>query len=280
LPLEYLLTKYNKDIYSYGIIQYFKYPLLSPENKNFSENVVSIKLYDEKINTLKINNLKIPVEIIIKKPNESFKECLFIDPKTYLWNDGGCKSIDLGDYLQCSCIHLTDFSISKFNPVKILEDVFNLLSDAWIINDFNTFENLNWDNAVAIYIYSGILFIYFIGLHFTIKYDKNDSFDNYVYEVDKVDTDNSCCSKDYIIESIKEIKKYTKDQENAVIKKNLKYFEWKLEKLNLDNIILKNFNLENIIIKIPQLKSDYSSNCFNDNNICNGILLFQLSIFF
>lgn len=241
IPISYLINDYNKNISSYGLIQYFKYPLLSPENKNFSENVLSINLYDSDFNVQDIKDLRVPIDIFIKKPHNSFNNCLFIDPTSYKWNDKGCKSLDLGDTLMCSCNHLTDFSIAKYNPVKIIEDIMNVFADAWIINDFNTFKNLNFKNATSLYIFFGILFLYLFGLLFTIRYDVKDQYDIFVYEVDR---DISCCSTLNTLESIREIKEEADKAEEKRIQNSLKHLEIKFKNYKIHNIIAKSLKLD------------------------------------
>ncbi len=45
IPFEYLKNEYNKNISSYGLILYNKYPLMSPNNRNFSEKVISLRMF-------------------------------------------------------------------------------------------------------------------------------------------------------------------------------------------------------------------------------------------
>ena len=266
LPIDYLINTYNTNISNYGIIQYFNYPLLSPGNKNFSENVISINLYNSNFENQKIEKLKVPIEIFIKKPHSSFNNCLFIDPESYKWNDKGCISKDLGDILQCTCDHLTDFSIAKYNPLKVIEDMLNVLSDAWIINEFNSFSNLNFRNAIAIYIFFTILFIYFIGLFFAIKYDKTDEYDAFTFEVERF---SGCCSTAETLENIKEVKQVADEAEEERLKISLKYLEARLDKYKIDSIIAKTLNLNVIIPEVNMNKKVEFTEKENNNN---GIL--------
>lgn len=244
MPVDYLFKNINKDLNNYGIIQYKKYPLLSPENKNFSENVISINLYDKNFSNIKIENLTKPIEIFIKKPNKNFKNCLFVDTNDYKWNNKGCETTDLGTVLLCSCNHLTDFSIAKYDPVLLINDMLNVLEDIWLISDFEAFKILNYKNATIIYIFGSILIIYLIGLIFTVRYDNNDEYDAFVYEVER---NYSCCSKTETLENIKEVKKMSDEAEEERLKISLKLLEQKLEKFKMDNIIAKAFHLDVII---------------------------------
>lgn len=258
LPIQYLTTEYNKNISSYGVIQYFKYPLLSPQNKNFSENVISINLYDANFTSQKIKNLTIPIELFIKKPHKSFNNCLFIDPETnYNWNDAGCKASDLGDYLHCTCNHLTDFSIAKYNPVRLIEDMMNVLSEAWIVNDLKVFKDLNIQNATVIYIFFGILIAYALGLVFTLSYDRKDVHDNFVYEGER---DAVCCDTQQTLENIMEVKQVADEAEEERLKSSLRYLEAKLDKFKLDSIIAKTLNLDVILPERHNKKNDFGSN--------------------
>lgn len=264
LPITYLLTEYNKNISNYGIIQYSNYPLLSPFNKNFSENVISINLYNSNFEKQKVEGLSTPIDIIIKKPHESFNNCLFIDPeKNYNWNDKGCKAQNLGKYLLCSCNHLTEFSISNYNPVNLLKDIGNVLKEAWIINNFEDFKDLNFQSAKSIYIFSGIIIIYFFGLIFTMKFDKKDIHDKLIYEVER---DPGCCDNEETLESIKEIKQIADEAEEKRLRSSLRYIEASLDKYKLDTIIAKTLNLDVIIPEKISTKTDTESN-YNSQEI-------------
>ncbi len=222
-----------------------------------------------------------PIELFIKKPSKSFNNCLFIDPeRKYNWNDEGCKAFDLGEYLQCSCNHLTDFSIAKYNPVRLIEDMMNVLSEAWIINDFKLFQDLlSLKNAITVYIFFGILFVYFVGLVFTVSYDRKDSYDNFVYEGEKENENKGCCDKEQVMESIMEVKHVADQAEEERLKNNLKHLDAKLSKNKLYAILGKTLNLADLWPE-SQRKSDQSRAADNSNsNIGKGkIKLFTKKI--
>lgn len=240
IPIYYLTNEYNKNISSYSLILYNKYPLLSPYNKNFSEKVISLRMFDSNFNKIEIVNLTKPIEIFIKKPYKEFNNCIFFDPNQSFWGVTGCNSIDLGDTVMCSCHHLTDFSLSNYNPQLILRDMVYLISDAWIINDFETFKNLSLNNAQVIFIYLIITIIYIFGLVFTTKYDKKDPNDNYIYEVNRI---SYCCSKKETIENINELKEVTLKAEEERKIKALKFLEHRLNNLNFDKKVLSCFGI-------------------------------------
>jgi len=240
IPFEYLKNEYNKNISSYGLILYNKYPLMSPNNRNFSEKVISLRMFDKDFNKIEISNLIIPIDIFIKKPFKGFNNCIFFNQKSNFWGVEGCKSVDFGDTMLCSCTHLTDFSLSKYNPTLILNDIANLITDAWIINDFKTFKKLKFDNSQVIFIYMSISVIYVFGLVFTLRYDRKDSNDNYIYEVNRI---NYCCSKKETLESINEIKEITDKAEEERKLRALSYIESRVEKLYLNQKILNTFRI-------------------------------------
>jgi hypothetical protein len=257
LPIEHIKEKYNKKISSYGIIQYSNYPLLSHGNKNFSENFFSINFYNEKIEPQKIEKLRVNIELYIKKLHQNFNTCLFIDPRNYKWNDYGCNSTDLGDILHCSCNHLTDFSFSNYNPVNIVDGMINILFDAWIINSFSPFSNLNFSNAIVLYIYISILIIYLISLNFTLKYDElhqDEYYDKYIYKTEFI---TDCCSEEKFHKTIEEVKIDIFRSEYERLKKYLKKFEERAEKNKLNTLILKHLNLD---VKLPEIDLDIDIN--------------------
>lgn len=253
LPIENIREKYKNNNLIYGIIQYSNYPLLSPGNKNFSENVFSINFFNENLVPQKIQNLTENVELYIKKPDRSFNTCLFID-SDYKWNDYGCKSTDMGDILLCSCDHLTDFSSSKYNPVNIAKDLMEVIFDAWIINSLAPFGNLSFGNATVFYIFFSILIIYLIGLKFTMKYDKedqNDEYDKYIYKTDYI---TKMCSSNFE-NVIEEVKEDIQKSEQERLKETLKNFNDRAEKFKLDTILLKHLHLDVVLPKFDINKS-------------------------
>lgn len=267
IPIHYLKNEYNKNITSYGLILYNSYPLISPNNTNFSEKIISLRMFDKDFNKIEISNLNIPIDIFIKKPYKEFNNCVFFDPHSNFWGVEGCKSIDLGHTMLCSCTHLTDFSLSKYNPTLILRDMFNIVSDAWIINDFKTFENLKFENAQVIFIYISITCVYIFGLIFTLKYDRKEPNDNYIYEVNRI---NYCCSKKEILENINEIKEITNKAEEERKIRTLKYLESKLQVLNLNQKILKTFGINIQLEKDQNIEiPDEDNNYLEDLNIKN-----------
>lgn len=240
IPIDYLKNEYNKNISSYGLILYNKYPLMSPNNKNFSEKIISLRMFDKDFNKIEISNLTTPIDIFIKKPFKEFDNCIFFDSLKSFWGVEGCKSVDLGDIMLCSCTHLTDFSLSKYNPTILLRDMANLITDAWIINELKIFKNLKFNNAQVIYIFLLITVVYLFGLLFTLKYDRKDSNDNYIYEVNRI---SYCCSKKETLENINEIKEITDKAEEERKIRALKYLESRMQTLNLNQKVLKTFGI-------------------------------------
>lgn len=188
-----ILSKFE-NIKNIGMIEYEKYPLLNPNlTKDISSNFISLKFFEENYQEMNISNLEEPIRLIIKKPYNSFNECIFYDESTKKVNSSDCTSKDLGDYVVCSCTHLTDFSLSKYNPVSIFKDVINLFSQIRIINSFEPFKYLNKDNAFVLYVFCGLFGVYFILLGVMIYLDNSGKSDFFVMVVDK---DEKCCSKD------------------------------------------------------------------------------------
>ena len=101
------------------------------------------------------------------------------------------------------CSHLTDFSLSRYNPTNIVKDVINLFKQVRIINSFEPFKHINKDNAIVIYVFGGIFVVYLILLVVMIIVDKKSKSDFFIIMVDK---EEKCCSKESIEEEIEELK--------------------------------------------------------------------------
>ena len=57
------------------------------------------------------------IEIIFKKPHPNYNTCLYYEAYNKTWSDEGCIANNINDeILICQCKHLTDFTISNFNP--------------------------------------------------------------------------------------------------------------------------------------------------------------------
>ena len=78
-------------------------------------------------NEINISKLKYTIKLILKKNHISNNECVFYNKTLNNLDNRGCKSEIINNTLiVCSCDHLTDFSISQYNPVKIFKDILML----------------------------------------------------------------------------------------------------------------------------------------------------------
>jgi len=255
LPVNYLTTEFNKDIRDYGAIIYNNYPLMPTNSKNFSNNVVSLKLYDELKNKIDVSNLTIPIKILIKKTKPDLKYCVFMDitnSTNMIWNSKNCTSQEFNGYILCTCNHLTDFALSNYNPLEISKDIAAIFNDAFIFKfNFTIFEQINYNNAIPVYFFGGALILWIIGLIITIRWDNNNEEDAFILEVDRI---AHCCSKEEVIDNIHEIHEIsTKEVENRRKHLILKFF---LKKSNF---------IQEILLKIQQ-ESEADSRSSIDSN--------------
>jgi len=227
-PISYLKKEYNKDFARYGIIFYNNYPLLSPNSTNFFKNIFSIKLFDNNLTEIEVKNLKVPIEIFIKKNEKinNLEKCVFYDDNSSNWNITGCQSENLGDYVLCKCNHLTDFSLAKYNPIAIAKDITNLIFNALIINKISVFQKIDFENAHMIYFFICIFIIYLIALISAVKKDRRDENDLYLYEIE---SDPKACSNEEILKSIKDMKTMLDEDENLRKANALKFLQFKIE---------------------------------------------------
>lgn len=257
IPINYLLTSYNANISNYGIVLYNKYPLTSPNSVNFTEKVLSLKLYDNNLKEITCRNLSKPIYIFIKKTAKmsAFSSCIYFDDKITTWNTNGCETSIIADNIICSCNHLTDFSLAKYSPLRLGNDVINTLFDAWIINDTSTFTRLNFKSAYMVYIFLAILLSYLIALRFSIKKDMQGNKDFYIYEIE---ADPAFCSNEEVLIFIKSLYASVQEDENKRIEIALKFIQFQIGTL-VPNIADKdkndnNFNFD--IITAYQAKQE------------------------
>ena len=196
LPLELIKSEYlnaNK----MTVVEYAHYPLLNQNLTEFiNQQFISINIRDENMSKINISKLKEPLGLVIKKPYVSFNECLFYDEEYKVLNNSNCKSINITEnYTLCKCTHLTDFSISSLNPMKLLKDLSLLFRQIRIINSFEAFEYLDSDNAIILYTISSILGIFLLFLPFIIIYDIKHN-ENVFVAINDNPEDTPCCYRD------------------------------------------------------------------------------------
>ena len=238
--LPYFIQSENTQ-YSLSVISYDKYPLLHPEVSEINQNVISIALYNS--NDVKIT--KFPkndnITFIIKKPYASFNECIFFDENTYNWNNTNCLSIDRKEYLACSCDHLTDFSMSLY-PLSLVYESFKLLTNVKIMDSFEPFKYLNWENGKVFFIYMGLLGVFLIGLIPSLWFDlvKDGNF----FLSDEED-DEGCCSEEIIKCELIELRKKTDEDINQRKESAIqRYFGINLENKQRSRTVLKALGIE------------------------------------
>ena len=167
------IVKQYKQVSNVGMIEYSNYPLLNENITNdISPQFISLKMYDKYSNEINITKLEKPIRIFIQKPFTSFNECVFYDENSNKINSTECNSKVIDDYVLCSCTHLTDFTLSRYNPINIVKDLVNLFKQVRIINSFEPFKHINKENAIVIYVFSGIFVVYLILLVVMIILDK------------------------------------------------------------------------------------------------------------
>ena len=242
-PYEALNEKYSDQIAYLSIIKYKKYPYLNPNlTTDISNSFISIKFIDKDYNEIKIHNLTDNIQIINEKKDNNLNQCVFFDTSINKLNSENCTSTEYNEYIICSCNHLTDFSLASFNPVNIFNDLKRLFNNIRIIDSFDKFKLLTWDNAIILYIYFGLLLIYFIIVIFTIRSDKRSKDDPFIIIIPK---DNKCCSKEEVEEEIEEMKTEVNEEiikRKQVVKKN--FFLNGLKNRKMKNaIILKNLGI-------------------------------------
>ena len=212
LPYDNIKLLYPQ-VEKLSIINYKYYPLLNPQSvSNISKSFNAIILRDANNSIVDIDNLTEPIVIILKKPFPSFNECVFYDEKSENLSNSNCNSTEINeDYIMCSCYHLTDFSLSKYNPVLLIKDMIRLFQQARFINSFEQFKYINASNATVLYVVCSIIVIYSLLLVLAVRRDRKEGDSQFVGLISK---EEPCCGdNDDTEEELKEldnkIRKYT-----------------------------------------------------------------------
>jgi len=114
-PTDFLLTNISNKITNVGAIVYDKYPLLVYGNKNYSEKVISVKVYDADGLEIPLAGLTYPIKIEIPASDASFKYCVYYNEIKKNWDASGVKSENgtATGVTRCLVDHLTDFTIGN-----------------------------------------------------------------------------------------------------------------------------------------------------------------------
>lgn len=205
VPYHDLITKYSDSQYISLIFYSNSFPLISSlDGKKVSKSFSSLLLRDNNNKILNIDNTENTFKFIFRRELQTFNECLFIDEKTNKLNNTNCKSEELNEnYIICQCNHLTEFSISNFNPYPSNQPLFPNETDSIqprFINSFGAFKKLNGQNASALYIILTFFIIFLVGLVFTLRFDilfEKDCFVN----IDNINITSNCTyGEDVLIE--------------------------------------------------------------------------------
>ena len=243
VPYENIRQRYPQVEYV-SMIYYNYYPLLNKNsfikvNKEFN----ALILRDHNNTAVNIKKLTEPIVLILKKPYPSFNECIFYDETEEEFNNTDCNSTEISvEYIKCSCYHLTDFSLSKYNPVELAKDIIRLFQQARFINSFKQFKYLNASNATVLYVISSIVLVYSVLLIFAIMHDRKEGDSQFVLIVEK---EEKCCErKDNTEEELKEldtkIRKYNNRRQSQVIE--MKTISGNNTQANKESIIPKKTN--------------------------------------
>jgi hypothetical protein len=117
IPTDFLLTNISNRITNVGAIVYDKYPLLVSGNKNYSEKVISVKVYDVDGLEIPLAGLAYPIKIEFPASDASFKYCVYYNEIKKEWGVSGVKSENTTDNVVTRCLsdHLTDFTIGNID---------------------------------------------------------------------------------------------------------------------------------------------------------------------
>lgn len=268
-PLEAIKSKYP-NVSFYGIIQYMNYPYLHPNASNDIDNAfTSIKLYDKEYKEINITDLTDDIIIVTKMDNAQYTDCVYYDKEIGNINSENCNGEIFEEYMICYCNHLTDFSLSSFNPYNIIKDINTLFHNVRIINSFEIFSLLTWSNAIVLYVFISLIALYIVGMVFVVSFDMKNGNNCFIVMISH---EEYCCSKEAIEKDIGEIKSEVIeviDERERIVKKN--FFIENVEKsrkernkaiLNSLGIKIKGINEDNDICVEEENKTKKSHNIF------------------
>ena len=173
-PYDEIISDYTNAKYLSYIYYDNSYPFIAnADSSKVSKSFSSLVLRDHENNKINVEGLKNPFQFIIYRSESSFNECLYYNESENNLNNTDCTSEELNSfYMICSCKHLTDFSLSTFNPNPNIEIIpTNVPTQRRLLNSFDPFDNLTGKNAVALYILLAYCIAFLIGMVFTLRFD-------------------------------------------------------------------------------------------------------------
>ncbi len=252
IPFNYLNISYI------SITKFSSFPYLNKKVIKYIMNqFFSINFYNIEIEEININSSFQNISIAFKRENSNFKYCIFYNNTSNKFSSNGCKSQLIGDYIICSCNHLTDFSISSMNLntefESLNEDINkNIFWKSRIISSPLNLKSFTLKNSTMIYIFLIIFLFYFGFLNYSICWDisylnetKGDLFIRYI-------EDNNIENQIYKIKIFvdEEIKYYLNNENSLNITKslsnNLAGEENESDDSNNEYLNKENINKENI----------------------------------
>ena len=286
------------------ITKMLSYPYLNKDiTKYISNKFYSVNFYNSDKKEIEVKNLNLNITLAFKKENSDFRYCIFFNEISNKFSSDGCFSQILGNYIICTCNHLTDFSLSYKNLNSDINNEKQLFIDTnfWSSRIISSSLELNYftlKNSFIIYIFILIFGFHFIFLFYTLYWDftnydekETDLFIRYIQDFDIerqiyeiklfIDEEINHCVNDENSEegnkSISEIEEEENDSDDS----NNEYDKPQiLKEINeVDKITFNNNNEIMIEMQDISLSNNNKNNDNNNNTLkINKLKLKHLSV--
>ena len=188
VPYDSIISE-NPLAYSFSLVQYNSFPLLSPNVTNYIDkkfNSIAIRQQSGE----EIKGLSSIFTLIQKQSKEDFSSCIRYNSDISNFTNAGCTSQEYGEgFLICNCTTLKDISMTSYTQEVLNSSTVVVKKQSRFINSFSSFQYIDGESSIVLYFIICLLIIYLILLFFALLHDIRSKDNNFIVMVSNSD----CC---------------------------------------------------------------------------------------
>ena len=188
VPYDSIISE-NPLAYSFSLVQYNSFPLLSPNVTNYIDkkfNSIAIRQQSGE----EIKGLSSIFTLIQKQSKEDFSSCIRYNSDISNFTNAGCTSQEYGEgFLVCNCTTLKDISMTSYTQEVLNTSTVVVKAQSRFINSFSSFQYIDGESSIVLYFIICLLIIYLILLFFALLHDIRSKDNNFIVMVSNSD----CC---------------------------------------------------------------------------------------
>ena len=188
VPYDSIINE-NPLAYSFSLVQYNSFPLLSPNVTNYIDkkfNSIAIRQQSGE----EIKGTSSIFTFIQKQSKEDFSSCIRYNSDISNFTNVGCTSKEYGEgFLVCNCTTLKDISMTSYTQEVLNISTVVIKTQSRFINSFSSFQYIDGESSIVLYFIICLLIIYLILLYFALLHDIRSKDNKFIVMVSNSD----CC---------------------------------------------------------------------------------------